>query len=159
MKSVVFQQTGRVVAVQTQANVLQALLAEQVPVRMACGGKGICATCHVHVARGRNGLTPLTKKEARTLDLIGGTSECSRLACQAKVISDGVVIRLPEGLYVDRAADFEDLIGRRTQEPLLHPVDGRILVAVGKIMTRSALEHLRQAEADLQVLMRNSTEV
>jgi len=158
MKSVVFEQTGRVVDVETQANVLQALLAEQVPVRMACGGRGICATCHVYVTRGQSGLTPRNKKESRTLGLLGGATDCSRLACQAKVIADGVVIRLPEGLYVERAVDFEDLVGRRAQERLLHPLDGRTLVAAGKIITRSVLEHLRRAETDLQALMRGSRE-
>lgn len=158
MKSVVLERTGRVVAVETQANVLQVLLAEQIPVRMACGGRGICATCHVHVARGNNGLTPRTKKESRTLSLLGSANDSSRLACQAKVIADGVVIRLPEGLYVERSMDFEDLVGRRAESRLLHPVDGRTLVVEGKIITRSVLEHLRRAEADLQVLMRSSRE-
>ena len=82
MKSVSFQQTGRVVQVKTEANVLQALLSEKVPVKMACGGRGICATCHVFVDRGQQALTPKTKSEIRTLGILGDAEPCSRLACR-----------------------------------------------------------------------------
>lgn len=153
MKTVAFQQTGRVVQVKTEANVLQALLSEKVPVKMACGGRGICATCHVFVDRGQQALTPKTKSEIRTLGILGDAEPCSRLACQAKVIGDGVVVRLPRGLFIEKSTDLLSLVGRRAEEPVLHPVHGRVLVEEGKIITRSVVEKLRQVEVDLQGLL------
>lgn len=156
MKHVSFAHNGKLVQVHTQANVLQALLAEQVPVKMACGGKGMCATCHVYVEQGADGLTPRNKKEDRTLALIGESGPTSRLACQAQVLKDGVVVRLPKGLYVERTADLNELIGRRAELPLLHPVNGRILVEEGKIITRSVVVKLAGVDADVQRMLQAS---
>jgi ferredoxin len=156
VKSVSFAQTGRVVQVQTEANVLQVLLAERVPVKMACGGRGLCATCHVYIERGADGLTPRTKKEERTLALIAESDPTSRLACQAKVLKDGVVVRLPAGLFIERTADLGELIGRRADHRILHPVDGRVLVAEGKIITRSTVDRLRTVDADVQRILAES---
>lgn len=156
MKAVSFAQSGRSAEVRTEANLLQALLVEQVPVKMACGGKGLCATCHVYVDRGQESLSPLTRKEERTLALLGEADHSSRLACQAKVLREGVVVRLPRGLYIERTADLDELIGRRTQMRVLHPVTGRPLVEEGKIITRSVIEKLKQVDADMQRLMEES---
>lgn len=156
MKSVQFSQSGRAAEVRTEASLLQALLVEQVPVKMACGGKGLCATCHVYVERGAEGLTPRTKKEERTLALIGESEACSRLACQAKVLKEGVVVRLPKGLYIEKTSDLGALIGRRTESRILHPVTGRVLVEEGKIITRSVVEKLAQVDSDMQRLLAES---
>ncbi len=156
MKAVSFAQSGRSAEVRTEANLLQALLVEQVPVKMACGGKGLCATCHVYVDRGQESLSPLTRKEERTLGLLGEADHSSRLACQAKVLREGVVVRLPRGLYIERTADLDELIGRRTQMRVLHPVTGRTLVEEGKIITRSVIEKLKQVDTDMQRLMEES---
>ena len=159
MKAIVFPQTGRTVQINTNDNLLQALLSEQVPVKMACGGRGLCATCHVFVERGKDGLTPLTKKEKRTLNVIGDATCESRLACQAKVLRDGVVVKLPQGLYIERSGDLETLIGRRTDDPVLHPLDGRILVQPKKIITRSVVTKLKGVEGEVQSLLASSREV
>ncbi|MEM6962037.1 MAG: 2Fe-2S iron-sulfur cluster-binding protein [Myxococcota bacterium] len=156
MKAVQFAQTARVVEVKTHDQLLQALLSEQVPVKMACGGRGLCATCHVYIEHGNDALTPRTKREVRTLDLIGSSCGSSRLACQAKVVNDGVIVKLPEGLYVERTADLESLIGRRTEQRLLHPVNGQELLAPGKIMTRSVLRQLQHVEVDVQKVLNDS---
>lgn len=155
MKHVSFAHNGKLVEVKTQANVLQALLVEQVPVKMACGGRGLCATCHVFVEKGADGLTPRTKKEERTLGLVGDATACSRLACQAQVLKDGVVVRLPKGLYIERTADLDSYIGKRAEVPLLHPVNGRILVEEGKIITRSVLVKLSSVDGDVQRMLAN----
>ena len=156
MKTVQFAGTSKLVEVKTQANVLQALLAERVPVKMACGGRGICATCHVYVQDGAGSLTPRTKKEQRTLGLIDESRDNSRLACQAKVLTDGVVIKLPEGLYVAQHADIEELVGRRAELRVLHPVDGRVLIQAGKIITRSTAQTLMKVESDLQKVIKDT---
>jgi hypothetical protein len=108
------------------------------------------------VQSGDNCITPRTKREERTLSLIGEATSESRLACQAKVLRDGVVIRLPEGLYVAQHADIDELVGRRAELRVLHPVDGRVLVQAGKIITRSTAQQLMQVEADLQRVMKDT---
>lgn len=153
LKQIAFAHNGKQVAVKTEANVLQALLAEQVPVMMACGGKGLCATCHVYIERGADALTPRTKKEERTLALIAESDSTSRLACQARVLRDGVVVRLPKGLYIERTADLTTLIGRRAEARILHPVNGRTLVEEGKIITRSVVEKLAHVDVDVQKML------
>ena len=154
MKSLSFAHNGKSLEVHTQDAVLKALLAEHVPVIMACGGRGMCATCHVYIERGPiDGLSPRTKREERTLGLIAEATPQSRLACQAQVLKDGVVVRLPEALYIQKAADLTDLIGRRAESPVRHPVDGRVLVRGGHIITRSTVEKLSHVESDLQTLL------
>jgi ferredoxin len=137
--------------------VLRALLSEKVPVVMACGGKGLCATCHVYIDAGEESLTPRTKKEVRTLGLLHDAQPCSRLACQAQVLRDGVQVRLPAGLRIEKSEDLEALVGRRTEVPVLHPVDGRILVVPGKLITRSVVVTLKAAvDVDLAKMIRDS---
>ena len=156
LKTIAFSQSGRQVEVKTEANVLQALLAERVPVKMACGGRGLCATCHVYIERGADALTPLTKKEERTLGLVGEAEPSSRLACQAKVLREGVVVRLPKGLFIERTADLRDLIGRRATDRILHPITGKVLVEEGKIITKSTVDKLSQVDVDMQRLFTDS---
>jgi ferredoxin len=156
MKVIGFSQSGAKVEVKTEANVLTALLAERVPVKMACGGRGLCATCHVYIERGADGLTPRTKKEERTLGLIGEADATSRLSCQAKVLRDGVIVRLPKGLFIERTSDLTELIGRRATERILHPISAKVLVEEGKIITKSTVDKLKQVDVDMQKLMSGS---
>jgi ferredoxin len=159
VKAIVFSHSGKVVEVKTQANVLQALLSEHVPVAMACGGRGMCATCHVFIERGADALSPRAKKEERTLSLLAEAEPTSRLACQAKVLKDGCVVRLPKGMYVERTQDLYDLVGRRAETRLLHPVNGRVLVAEGKIITRSMVDKIANVDVDVSEMLRQSTDV
>ena len=129
---------------------LDSLLAKECDVAMACGGQGICATCHVHVKAGDDKLTPKTKREERTLGLISGADERSRLSCQARILGDGVVIELPEGMYVESVQDLESLIGRRSEVSMLHPRDGRVLIPKGKIITRTRLMQLQDENFDIE---------
>lgn len=146
MKEVILQPLNQRLAVETNTRVLDALLAKQCNVLMACGGQGICATCHVHVTKGRESLTPMGDRERRTLALITGAGELSRLACQCRVQGEGVEIRLPEGMFVQSFNDIDGLIGRRTQTPILHPGDGRVLIQGGKFITRSAIMQLAEVD-------------
>lgn len=159
MKSILFSNNGKRVEVKTQANVLQALLSEHVPVTMACGGRGLCATCHVYVERGGDAVTPRSKREERTLSFLAEAEATSRLACQVKVLKDGCVVRLPAGLYVERAGDLYELVGRRAETRLLHPVDGRVLVPEGKIITRSMLDKITNIDLDLERMRIETREV
>ncbi len=152
MKEVSLQPINEKVELATNTRVLDALLAEQCPVMMACGGQGICATCHVYVTEGMESLTPMEEREEKTLALITGAMENSRLSCQCKVVGEGVEITLPDGLYVESFDDIELLIGKRTKTPILHPFDGRILIQKGKIITRSSIMNLADVSFDISSL-------
>ena len=143
MKTITLRPLNDKLTVRTETNVLDTLLAVKCDVAMACGGQGICATCHVYVREGADALSPMTKREERTLGLITNSKGESRLACQARVIGEGVIVELPRGMYVRSATELTTLIGRRAEMPVLHPRDGRVLIAPGKIITRSRILELQ----------------
>lgn len=120
----------------TESDLLKALLSTDLKVMTACGGKGLCATCHVHIKGGAEHLTPMTQREKRTLAAITGCDTRSRLACQARALGEGVVVELPEGMYIERAEDLMSFLGKRAETNILHPIKGSVLIARGKIITR-----------------------
>jgi ferredoxin len=130
----------------TSTRLLDALLAREVPVKMFCGGRGLCATCHVYVTDHPEALTPQTQREMLRLPLLTGSRPNSRLACQAKVIGPGLKLDLPAGLYVESLLDLESLIGKRSTAPILHPVTGAILVEPQKIILRSLIMQLKDVD-------------
>jgi len=129
--------------------VLDALLSEDLDVLMACGGRGRCATCHVHIEAGSDCLSAPTEREIRTLRRLSGVGGSSRLACQARVLREGVQVRLPKGMYIDKETDIESLIGKRAKERILHPITGDVLVEEGKLITRSFIMQLKDVQSDL----------
>jgi len=149
MKTVSFEPISEQVNVLTGTNLLQTLLAKQFNVLMACGGKGLCATCHVHVREGMDKLSDRTERERMTLSFISGTDVLSRLACQCRVLGDGVVVELPKGMYIERAEDLLSLLGTRAPTDILHPLKGTVLIAKGKIITRTQIEALKSLNAEM----------
>lgn len=129
-------------SVETNGNLLSVLINKDLDVLRECGGRGMCATCHVYVTKGMTELTPINRREQHTLEVITSCKTNSRLACQARVIGDGVVVELPPGMYINSLQDVEALIGRRAEQNLLHPITGQILVESGKLITRSILKQL-----------------
>jgi ferredoxin len=152
MKKLTFAPINESVSVPTRSSLLEALLAHELEVPMACNGKGLCATCHVHVKTGMDRLTPRTQREGRTLGMISGADARSRLACQCRVLGEGVVIELPEGMYVERVEDLFSLIGSRAEKNILHPINGSVLIPKGKLITRSRLEELRRLNVEVAEL-------
>lgn len=152
MKSVKFVPLDENMDVKTGARVLDALLAKELNVLMACGGKGLCATCHVRVREGMDCLSPMTERERRTLSFVSGSGPQSRLSCQCRVLGDQVVVEVPEGMYLERADDLLTFLGSRAMTDILHPIHGGILIPQGKIITRSRLEELRRVDAELASL-------
>jgi ferredoxin len=150
MKTLKFVPINETLQVPTQSDLLEALLAKDLKVLMACGGKGMCATCHVHIKAGMDKLTPPTQREMRTLGMITGANPMSRLACQSRVLGEGVVVELPEGMYIERAEDLMTFLGQRAQTNFLHPINGGVLIAKGKIITRSRLEELKHLNAEVE---------
>lgn len=129
-------------AIETNNNLLSVLLNKDLDVLKECGGRGMCATCHIYVKEGMEGLSPINRREQRTLEVITSCKTNSRLACQARVLNNGVVVELPPGMYVNSIKDIEALVGRRAEQDLLHPLTGQVLVEAGKLITRSTLKQI-----------------
>lgn len=129
-------------SVETNGNLLSILINKDLDVLKECGGRGLCATCHVYVKSGMNGLSPVNRREQRTLEVITTCKPNSRLACQARVLDNGVVVELPPGMYINSIKDIEALIGRRAEQDLLHPITGQVLVEAGKLITRSMMKQI-----------------
>ncbi len=134
-------------SVKTNDNLLSALLKNELNVLKECNGRGMCATCHVYIKEGMESLSPMNRREQRTLEVITTCQLNSRLACQARVLGEGVVVELPPGMYVNTIEDIEDLIGRRAQQDILHPLNGQILVEEGKLITRTVVNQLKEIRA------------
>ncbi len=132
-------------AIETMGNLLSVLINKDLDVLKECGGRGMCATCHVYVKDGMESLTPINRREQRTLEVITSCKTNSRLACQARVMGSGVIVELPPGMYINSIKDIEALIGRRAEQDLLHPLTGKVLVESGKLITRSMLKKIEDA--------------
>lgn len=158
-KTVRLDPLGKKTAIATHTSLLSVLLKNDVEVAQECGGRGICATCHVYIKEGEDSISPITKREQRTLGVITSCRMNSRLACQAKVIGEGVVIELPAGMYISSNDDIEDLIGRRAQEDILHPLSGQILVEEGKLITRSMINQLQTTQTQVSEFLSRSEAV
>jgi ferredoxin len=137
------------VEVPTRNRVLDALLVNQCNVKQSCGGKGLCATCHVYVTAGGDKLSPRTPREELALQMLVNKKPGSRLSCQAKVLGEGVRVELPTGRYIEDTVELESLIGRRAESSILHPVTGVMLVEEGKIITRSRILELNSVNVDV----------
>jgi ferredoxin len=107
-KTVRLEPIAQVTSVATNDNLLSVLLNKDLDVLRECGGRGMCATCHVYVREGMEGLSPINRREQRTLEVITSCKTNSRLACQACVLKDGVVVELPSGMYINSIKDIED---------------------------------------------------
>jgi ferredoxin len=150
MVGIKFEAAGlNTVHVQPDSRLIEALQARNIELKELCGGRGLCATCHVYITKNPQNLTPPSSRETLTLSVLTGAKANSRLSCQARVISDGVEVSLPEGLYVDSFESLEKLIGQRTKVPILHPVTGDILVAADKIIIRSIVQKLEHLNFDI----------
>ncbi len=158
VKRVRLDPIAQVSEIATNSNLLSVLLKEDLNVLKECGGRGLCATCHVYIKEGMEALSPPTKREQRTLEVITSCRPNSRLACQARVLGEGVVVELPAGMYVRAFTDIEALIGRRAEQPLLHPLTGAVLVEQGKLITRSVLESVKDLDFDIQKALAQSSQ-
>ncbi|MEL6495386.1 MAG: 2Fe-2S iron-sulfur cluster-binding protein [Cyanobacteria bacterium J06623_7] len=155
-KTVRLDPFGTNTEIATNTNLLSVLIKNDVEVTQQCGGRGICATCHVYIKSGEESISPLTRREQRTLGSITSCSATSRLACQARVEGEGVVVELPAGMYIGQDDDIEDLIGRRAQSNILHPITGQVLVEEGKLISRSTISKLQTTQSQVREFLNNS---
>lgn len=158
-KTVRLDPFGTNTAIATNTNLLSVLMQNDVEVTQECGGRGICATCHVYIREGEDSISPTTKREKRTLGSITSCNVNSRLACQARVVGEGVVVELPAGMYISQDDDIEDLIGRRAQADILHPLNGKTLVEEGKLITRSMMSQLQTTQSQVKEFLNQSESI
>lgn len=77
-------------------SLMEILKASEYPVLATCGGMALCATCHVEVLEGKDGLGKATEVELDQLENLPELYPTSRLACQIRIgdILEGAVIKL-----------------------------------------------------------------
>ena len=79
--------------------ILEAAKKLHAQVGYACGGVCACSTCHVYVERGVDSLGEISDKENDIMDKAWAVRPESRLACQAQVAAEDVVVTIsPESL-------------------------------------------------------------
>ncbi|NJN39248.1 MAG: 2Fe-2S iron-sulfur cluster binding domain-containing protein [Acaryochloridaceae cyanobacterium CSU_3_4] len=149
-KKIKLEPIAQEASIDTNDNLLSMLLKHELNVKWKCGGRGRCSTCHVYIQEGLESLSPKSRREQQTLMLISSYQENSRLACQARVLGEGVVVELPIGMYLSEIDNLDALIGRRVQQPILHPIDGTVLVEEGMMITRSIVHQLQQAQQQIE---------
>jgi len=148
VKQIKLQPLNKEVEVSTDSTLLSVLLLQEMNVLQACGGQGRCATCHVYVQDGQDSLSPKSDQEILTLSFITTSKANSRLACQARVWQDGIVVEVPQGMYIGSIGELKSLIGKRAQQNLVHPLTGEVLVEEGKLILRSALEKMAEIDSN-----------
>ena len=156
VKIVKLDPIGQETAVKTNDNLLSGLLENELNVLQECGGRGICSTCHVYIKEGMESLSPINRREQRALEVITTCKMNSRLACQSRVLGQGVVVELPSGMYVNEIEDIEALIGRRAQHNILHPLNGKVLVEEGKLITRSMISQIEDTRLKVSEYLANT---
>ncbi len=82
-----FVKSRPAVEVSSGANLMQALLAHEIPVASSCRGDGVCAKCRVRIVEGAKNLSPETEIEAMRRDQFDFAGD-ERLSCQAEVLGD-----------------------------------------------------------------------
>ena len=76
-------------------SLLDVALNHGVAIEHACGGVGVCGTCHTVVKDGKENLSEPDEDELDVLDQVPGVTLDSRLACRAVVRGD-VTVAIPE---------------------------------------------------------------
>ena len=147
------------VSIPANETLLSALLAQKLNILQECGGRGMCATCHVRVNAGSENLSPVQGRERRTLSMLPQCGDNSRLSCQARVLGNEVGVEVPEGMYLSQGDDVEQLVGRRAQDDILHPLSGKVMVEEYKLITRTVAQELQAAQIEIGRLLANTDRI
>lgn len=75
-------------------SILDIALHHGIEIEHACGGQGVCATCHVIITKGDENLSPSGDDEMDSVDHAPNATPSSRLACVAVVRGD-VTVKIP----------------------------------------------------------------
>ncbi|VTU01063.1 ferredoxin : Ferredoxin OS=Geitlerinema sp. PCC 7407 GN=GEI7407_2951 PE=4 SV=1: Fer2 [Gemmataceae bacterium] len=150
MKSVTMVPVGGQLEVATGSRLVEGLLSQDLEIDMACGGRGLCATCHVYLRAGKDCVSPPSARELRTLGLLATADPDSRLACQCHIEGNGIVVEVPEGMYVQSVEQVDALVGTVAGYDYLHPITGQRLIPKGKLITRSIFNEFVSAAKELK---------
>ncbi len=145
MSTITIDIDGQRVQAEQNSTLLSVFKDHDILVNQICGGQGMCASCHFFVVGGLEALTAPTKQEQMTLQFTKIDRPGARLACQTRVIGEGIIIQLPKGTFVESEQDLVQEIGKKAKKTLIHPMTGEVLVEAGKLVMRSALEKMKQA--------------
>jgi len=77
-------------------SILNAALENGIELEHACEKSCACTTCHVIVKQGFASLADASDIEEDMLDKAWGLSSTSRLACQAKIAKQDLIIEIPK---------------------------------------------------------------
>lgn len=147
MSTITIDIDGQKIQAEQNSTLLSVFRDNDILVNQICGGQGMCASCHFFVVGGVDGMTAPTKQEQMTLQYTKIDRPGARLACQTRVIGNGIMIELPKGTFVESERDLEQEIGKKAKKTLIHPMTGEVLVEAGKLVMRSALEKMKQASS------------
>ncbi len=145
MSTITIDIDGQQVQAEQNSTLLSVFRDHHILVNQICGGQGMCASCHFFVVGGLDALTTPTKQEQMTLQFTKIDRPGARLACQTRVMGEGIMIELPKGTFVESEQDLVQEIGKKAKKTLIHPMTGEVLVEAGKLVMRSALEKMKQA--------------
>ena len=147
MSTITIDIDGQKIQAEQNSTLLSVFRDNDILVNQICGGQGMCASCHFFVVGGVDAMTAPTKQEQMTLQYTKIDRPGARLACQTRVIGNGIMIELPKGTFVESERDLEQEIGKKAKKTLIHPMTGEVLVEAGKLVMRSALEKMKQASS------------
>lgn len=94
MPTVTISNSGKSIDAVVGMSLLEAIKAADEAILSKCGGNAQCGACHVFVHDGRKSLSKTQRAENEKLDSIVGVGSKSRLACQAKLGEEDVVVEL-----------------------------------------------------------------
>ena len=87
---------GAVIQCEPGVTICDAALANDIEIEHACEKSCACTTCHIIVREGFNSLNDASEDEDDMLDKAWGLEPDSRLACQAVVSDEDLVVELPK---------------------------------------------------------------
>ncbi|RMD71717.1 MAG: ISC system 2Fe-2S type ferredoxin [Gammaproteobacteria bacterium] len=87
---------GAEVEAEPGISILDAALEHGIELEHACEKSCACTTCHVYVREGFDSLEPPNECEDDLLDKAWGLEPDSRLACQARVDGEDLVVEIPK---------------------------------------------------------------
>jgi ferredoxin, 2Fe-2S len=87
---------GAVIEAEPGTTICDAALSNEIEIEHACEKSCACTTCHVIVREGFDSLNESSEDEDDMLDKAWGLEPESRLACQAVVGKEDLVVELPK---------------------------------------------------------------
>ena len=78
------------IEVEIGANLMEALLAREVPVASSCGGQAVCGKCRIQILQGKENLSLVGSDEKTLCGKLSIPSD-ERLSCQARLKGDVLV--------------------------------------------------------------------